>query len=143
MAFSGQVMMSVGLWSQFISSQGCAREESTSMGQGPGRVPTGACTGLSGGRKLIKSPVKLAQKNNKSKSSSGGAEWDVIQRIKVRVRNGTMGNKASSGTHLGIAETMLWQHLMHRLVSEAGEGPRPDNTRAWIDPHNLMGREQS
>ena len=47
------------------------REESASVGRGSGRVPVEACIRLSRGRKLIKSPVKLTQKVNKSKSSLG------------------------------------------------------------------------
>ena len=35
-------------------------------------------------------------------------EGDMSQRIKVRVRNRMIGNKANAGTHPGKAETMLW-----------------------------------
>lgn len=54
-----------------MSDQGCPGEESASVGGGPGSVPTGACIGLSGGRQIIKRPVKSTHENNKSKSSSG------------------------------------------------------------------------
>lgn len=54
---------------------GLPREESASVGGRPGRVPVEACIGLSGGIKLIKSPVKLTQKINKSKSSLGWKSW--------------------------------------------------------------------
>lgn len=66
----------------------------------------------------------------------------MIQRIKVRVRNRMTGKKASSGTHPGNVGTVLWQHLVHRLVSPARWGPYSDRTRAWIDAHRLVGREQ-
>lgn len=33
----------------------------------------------------------------------------MSQRIKVRVRNRVIGNKAKAGTHPGKAETMLWR----------------------------------
>lgn len=50
-----------------MSDQGCPGKESASVGGGPGSVPTGACIGLSGGRQIIKRPVKSTRKNNKSK----------------------------------------------------------------------------
>lgn len=51
-------------------------------------------------------------------------------------------DKANSRTCPGNAETMLWQCLMHRSVSPAGRGPCADSIRVWIDPPNLMGKEQ-
>lgn len=60
----------------------------------------------------------------------------------MRVRNRVTGDKTYSGTCPGNAETVLWQRLSHRSVSPAGQCPCSDNSRAWIEPHSLMEKEQ-
>lgn len=66
----------------------------------------------------------------------------MIQRIKVRVRNRMTRNKATQELTLGMLGQCSGNTFVHRSVRPAGRGPCSDSTRAWVDPHSLLGREE-